>query len=294
MPGNPASLQSQLNQQARLARRAGRRLSQALRYRQFSFEGVPVLFANSFPKSGTHLLTQILDGFTQIGPAVNSGLPAVVTFDGFSGRQRRVSEILGDLERLLPGDIAYGHVHAFPEILAYINQARFAFYFILRDPRDVVVSHVHYVTEMETNHIHHAYYKNELSSFDERLSASIRGRPELEIDFPNIRQRFEPFMGWLEQPNVLTLRYEDFLIGREAALGQVLDFAIQCRFPLKVEREVALKRLENSIDPHRSPTFRSGKSGGWKAQFTEAHKQLFKDISGDLLIRLGYETTNDW
>jgi len=294
MPGKPSSLQSQINQQARLARRAGRRLLQALRYRQFSFEGVPVLFANSFPKSGTHLLTQILDGFTQIGPAVNSGLPAVVTFDGFSGQQRQVSEILTDLERLLPGDIAYGHVHAFPEILAFIHQARCAFYFILRDPRDVVVSHVHYVTDMEPHHIHHDYYKNELANFDERLSASIRGRPELEIDFPNIRQRFEPFMGWLGQPNVLTLRYEDFLHERDATLAYVLDFAIQSGFPLKVEHENALESLEKSIDPQRSPTFRSGKSGGWKAQFTEAHKQLFKDITGDLLIRLGYEKTNDW
>lgn len=294
MPGNPASLQSQLNQQARLARRAGRRLAQAIRYRQFSFAGVPVLFANSFPKSGTHLLTQILDGFTQIGPAVNSGLPAVVTFDGFTGRQRQVAEILGNLERLLPGDIAYGHVHALPEILAFIHQAHFAFYFILRDPRDVVISHVHYVTDMEPNHIHHDYYKNELANFDERLSASIRGRPELEIDFPNIRQRFEPFMSWLGQPHILTLRYEDFILERQATLANVLDFAIQRGFPLQVEREIALERLENSIDPQRSPTFRSGKTGGWKAQFTDAHKQLFKDISGDLLIRLGYEQTNDW
>ena len=294
MPGSSSSLKSQFSQQARLIRRTGRRLAQALRYRQFSFAGLPVLFANSFPKSGTHLLTQILEGFTQIGPAVNSGLPAVVTYDGFSGNQRQTPEILADLQRLLPGDIAYGHVHALPEILAFLEQASFAFYFILRDPRDVVVSHVHYVTDMETNHIHHHYYKNELSSFDERLSASIQGRPELEIDFPNIRQRFEPFMGWLEQPNVLTLHYEDFLLERKSTLAQVLDFAIQRGFPLQVEREIALERLDSSIDPQRSPTFRSGKSGGWKAQFTEQHKQLFKAISGDLLIDLGYEKTHDW
>ncbi len=294
MHGESLSLKFQFNQQARLARRAGRRLIQALRNRQFSFAGLPVLFANSFPKSGTHLLTQILDGFTQIGPAVNSGLPAVVTFDGFSGRQRQVGEILSDLERLLPGDIAYGHIHAFPEILDYIKRAHFAFYFILRDPRDVVISHVHYVTDMEPNHIHHDYYKNELSSFEKRLSASICGRPDLEIEFPNIRQRFEPFMGWLEQPNVLTLRYEDFILDRKATLSRVLDFAIQRGFPLNKDREIALKHLADSIDPLRSPTFRSGKVGGWKAQFTEAHKQLFKEISGDLLIRLGYEKSNDW
>ncbi len=294
MPGDPSSIRFQLNSGARLVRRSARRLAQALRYRQFSFNGVPVLFANSFPKSGTHLLTQILDGFTQIGPAVNSGLPAVVTYDGFSGRQRQVNEILADFKRLLPGDIAYGHVHAFPEVIQYIANAPLTFYFILRDPRDVVVSHVHYVTDMEPNHIHHQYYKEELSNFDERLSASIQGRPELAIDFPNIRQRFEPFMAWLDQPDVLTVRYEDFVLDRQAALAQVLDFALQHGFPLRVERQIALDRLENSIDPQRSPTFRSGKIGGWESQFTQAHKQLFKSISGDLLYRLGYETNNDW
>jgi len=294
MPGYLSPLRFQLDSGARLARRATRRLAQALRYRQFSFNGVPVLFANSFPKSGTHLLTQILDGFTQIGPAVNSGLPAVVTYDGFSGRQRQVSKILADIKRLLPGDIAYGHVHAFPEVIQYIASAPFTFYFILRDPRDVVVSHVHYVTDMEPNHILHQYYKEELSNFDERLSASIQGRPELGIDFPNIRQRFEPFMTWLDQPDVLTVRYEDFILDRHAALAQVLDFALQRGFPLRVERQIALNRLENSIDPQRSPTFRSGKIGGWESQFTQAHKQLFKSVSGDLLLRLGYETNNDW
>lgn len=294
MPGDPSAIRSRFDSGARQVRRTARRLAQALRYRQLSFSGVPVLFANSFPKSGTHLLTQILDGFTRIGPAVNSGLPAVVTYDGFSGRQREVSEILADFKRLLPGDIAYGHVHAIPGVIEFIANNPFAFFFILRDPRDVVVSHVHYVTDMEPNHIHHQYYTEELSSFDERLSASIQGRPELGIDFPDIRQRFEPFMAWLDQPNVLTLRYEEFILDRQASLAKVLDFAVQRAFPLRVERQVALDRLESSIDPQRSPTFRSGKIGGWESRFTPAHKQLFKSISGDLLIRLGYETKNEW
>ncbi len=56
-----------------------------------------MLFANSFPKSGTHLLTQALQGFPQLGPAVDSGLPAVVTYEGDTGRTRSTEEILADL-----------------------------------------------------------------------------------------------------------------------------------------------------------------------------------------------------
>lgn len=283
-----------LELQARLVRRSIRRLQQMARYRRFSLSDVPVLFANSFPKSGTHLLTQILQGFTGIGPAVDSGLPAVVTFEGDTGRRRPAHEITRDLKRLKPADIAYGHIHALPEAFTELCRPGVAPYFILRDPRDVAVSHVHYVTEMEPGHIHHDYYQNELPNFDARLRASILGRPDLEVPFPNIRDRFEPYLGWLGHTEVLMLRFEDFILDRQRAVERVLTHALQRGFPLFVDHPQALERLTASIDPQRSPTFRSGKVGGWQSSFTPAHKDLFKQVCGDLLIRLEYETDNDW
>jgi hypothetical protein len=296
------SLNSKILFQARLARRAARRAGQALRFGSLSSS--PVFFANSFPKSGTHLLTQVMHGFARIGPAVDSGLPAVVTFDGLTGRQRSAAEILGDLRRFLPGDIGYGHLHATPEILASLCRDGLAPYFILRDPRDVAVSHVHYVTEMKPDHILHRYYQEHLRSFDELLSASIQGVTDKELgiemgeptqaSLPDIRWRFEPFLGWLDRPEVLVLRYEDFISGRGQALERVLEHALERGFQLSVPRTSALQVLEQSIDPQRSPTFRSGKIGGWQAAFKEDHKQAFKDITGDLLLLLGYESGSDW
>ena len=278
---------------ARLARRAGRRLAQRVRYRRFSLNGVPVLFANSFPKSGTHLLTQVLQGMTRLGPAVDSGLPAIATFEGDSGRPRPAAEILADLRRLRPGDIAYGHLHALPEAVDFLCRPGCAPYFILRDPRDVVVSHVHYVTEMANRHVHHDYYQS-LGSFAERLRVSILGRPEFGDDFPDIRRRFEPYTGWLDRPEVLTLRFEDLIEDRQAALSRILDHARRRGFPLFVDERAALDLLAESIDPQRSPTFRSGRTGGWRDQFDEDNKRMFKEVTGDLLIRLGYETDHDW
>lgn len=291
MTGNP------LKFRARLLRRAWRRMGQSRRFG--SLAGSPALFANSFPKSGTHLLTQVMHGFTRLGPAVDSGLPAVVTFDGFTGRRRSMSEILADLRRFLPGDIGYGHVHAFPEALDLLGGPGYAAYFILRDPRDVVVSHVHYVAEMAPTHIHHRYYQETLHSFDERLRASIAGIPALELakanngkpvfePLPDIRQRFEPFLGWLERPEILALRYEDFLLDRSAALERVFDHAVGRGFRPQVERAAALQILSDSIDPARSPTFRSGKAGGWRAAFTPDLRRLFDETGGDLIQKLGY------
>ena len=275
-------------------RRQVRRLGQSLRYRRLSFDGVPIFFANSFPKSGTHLLTQVLQGFPNFGPAVDSGLPAIVQFEPVTGRARRIGEILDDLNRLRGGDIAYGHLHAAPEAVEFLIQKDVAAYFILRDPRDVVISHVHYITEMEPNHIHHEYYNRELASFDERLRTSILGIPDPSIPFPDIFQRFDPYLGWLDHWQVHSLHYEDLMTDQENMLSRILEHAIRNGFPEPSDRGEALKILAESIDPQRSPTFRTGKVGGWQDSFSRENKRLFKDVVGDLLIRLGYEQNNDW
>jgi hypothetical protein len=280
--------------QARLMRRAVRRSLTGLRYKRWSFEGVPILFSNSFPKSGTHLLTQVLNGFTLVGPAVNSGLPAIVTFAGDSGEERSLGEIIRDFMRLRPGDIAYGHVHALPETIQALSREDVAAYFIFRDPRDVVVSHVHYVTEGQSNHILHHYYRENLQDIDQRLFASIQGIPDIQLQFPDIAKRFEPFVGWLDVPQVLSLRYEDFLVRKEETLGLIFDHALRHGFPIHCDRKHAIESLAMSIDPQRSPTFRSGQTGEWKKTFNDRHKQVFKELAGDLLIRLGYEQNYDW
>lgn len=279
---------------ARLLRRDLRRAAQSWRYRRFSLEDEPIFFANSFPKSGTHLLIQVLNGFARLGPAVNSGLPAIVNYKGDSGEPRTADEILADLNRLRPGDVAYGHLHALPEVVSFLCRQGFATYFIVRDPRDVAVSHVHYVTEMAPKHAHHAHYTQELQNFDERLRTSILGRPDWDEPFPDIGKRFEPYLGWLVRPEVCTLRFEDFVGDQKTCLLRVIDFAVDRGFSLNCEKGLAVEALASGIDPHNSPTFRKGKVGGWRERLTPEHKRLFKEVAGDALIRLGYEQDYDW
>lgn len=275
----------------RLVRWRARRARQWLRFHRLD---APVLFGNSFPKSGTHLLTQVLAGLTQFGPAVDSGLPPVVNFDGASGQPLPLFEIMGQLTRLRPGDISYGHLHAYPEVLDLLCRLGWAVYFIYRDPRDVVVSHVHYVTEMASEHVHHDYYLNQLYSFDERLKVSILGRPELDIPFPGIAQRFAPYLPWLERPEVLPLRYEDFITQPLETIGQVFDHAVARGFHTSLARREAISCLLAAIDPKRSPTFRSGKVGGWRQHLNGENRSLFKQQAGELLIVLGYEKDHNW
>jgi len=145
---------------------------------------------------------------------------------------------------------------------------------------------------MEARHVHHDYYQS-LPDFNARLTTSILGRPDTSIEFPNIADRFAPYLGWLDQPSVQRIHFEDLINDRAATLNHIIDRFI-ASVPLEAPRRLIFESLESSINPSRSPTFRSGKTGEWKRQFTEEHKQIFKNVAGDLLIRLGYEKDDNW
>lgn len=253
---------------------------------------LPILLSISFPKSGTHLLDQILLGFSKVAPYSTRLHSFYAEYEGETGIKRPPKQALAWLDSLGPRDIASAHLFARPEAVARVGSAAFIPYFIFRDPRDVVVSHVFYVTDMEARHVHHEYYAS-LPDFDARLNVSILGRPDTNIEFPNIADRFAPYLNWLDCVEVLSIHFEDLINDRVAALARIMDHFL-ARVPLQTPRQLILDSLEASINPRRSPTFRSGKTGEWKKYFTDEHKKLFKNVAGDLLIRLGYEKDNQW
>ncbi len=267
------------------------KLTQRLRFASQP-ANLPVLLGISFPKSGTHLLDQILLGFSQVAPYAKRVHSFYAEYEGESGKKRDPQQALTWLDALQPRDIASAHLFARPEAITRVCSEKFAPYFIFRDPRDVVVSHVFYVTDMEARHVHHEYYQS-LPDFDSRLKVSILGRPDSNIEFSNIANRFEPYLGWLDRSEVLTIHFEDLIHHREATLTSIMDHLLS-RVTLPTPRQLILDSLETSINPKKSPTFRSGKTGEWKKHFTEEHKKIFKDVAGDLLVKLGYERNNDW
>ena len=253
---------------------------------------LPILLGISFPKSGTHLLDQILLGFSNVAPYAKRLHSFYAEYEGESGVKRAPNQAIAWLDALRPCDIVSAHLFARDEAIQRVCSSKFIPYFIFRDPRDVVVSHVFYVTDMETRHVHHDYYAS-LPDFDSRLKVSILGRPGTDVEFPHIADRFVPYLGWLDQPAVMKIHFEDLVDDRTSTLNLILDHFL-ARVPLQVSRQRILNSLASAIQPTRSPTFRSGKTGEWRKYFTEEHKRIFKDVAGDLLVTLGYEKNNDW
>jgi hypothetical protein len=257
-------------------------------------EGWPVLMANSLPKSGTHLLDQVLMGFSRISPfSPHVALP-FASYDGETGQKRTLKEALAYVNGLRPLDVTSTHLLAWPEVVEAVCTPKFVPYLIFRDPRDIVVSHVFYVTEMAPGHAHYQHYNENLKNFDERLKVSILGRLDAGIEFPDIAKRFDLYKGWLNHSQVLVLRFEDFIHNRHETIGRVTDHFLKRVNTLLASRDQIIHALEANIDPQRSPTFRSGKTGEWKKYFKDEHKKLFKEVASDLLVQLGYEKDNNW
>ncbi|MEJ2596856.1 MAG: sulfotransferase domain-containing protein [Anaerolineales bacterium] len=276
----------------KLVRWQGRRLQAALRWGPANLNGMPAVLGNAMPKSGSHLIIQVLQGLTRIGPFVNPGFPPV----NRSGTNAKLSmeAILVKLKRMRPGDIAYGYLAARQPYIDVLAQPNRATVFVFRDPRDVIISHVFYATEMHPGHGMHRYYTEVLENMEQRIDAAIQGVQELDSELRSVRTKFQAYLGWLEQPDVLCLRFEELILEREAALGRILDYLQERGFTPEVERERAIELLKDAIAPRKSGTFRKGQPGNWQEHFTQATKAHFKAIAGDLLIQLGYERDNDW
>ena len=276
----------------RAIRPMGKTAQAILRWKRFSFHETPPIFGNSKPKSGSHLLLQILNGFTQIIPYKYVDAEPVRTVKKDGGR-RTADDILADLKRVPRGVIGWGYVNATKENASFLTQAGRVTYFIYRDPRDMLISQVFFATEMHEGHGMYDYY-NSLPNFGERLKIAITGIDKDDLYMVSVKQRYEGVFQWLEQKNVMCIRFEDLINNRDVTLNKMLDEVEKAGYKIPTSREKSLSVLIQAIQPKKSHTFRSGKTGGWKEYFTEEHKKLFKDVAGDLLVKLNYEKNNDW
>jgi hypothetical protein len=192
------------------------------------------------------------------------------------------------------GDIRYGYLHACEPYLSILSDSHRATIFLYRDPRDMLVSHVFYATELHKEHGMHDYYTQKLKSMEQRLNAAIQGVNEPGIELSNVKQRYDAYLGWLNQPGVLPLKFEDLILDRDAALKRLLDYLRSRGFSPRIPMGEAIDLIKKRIVPNQSGTFRKGVPGDWREHFTDSNKTLFNQIAGNLLVELGYEQGQKW
>lgn len=281
-----------LKQPIKAWRWRARRAAAARRWGAAELADAPVVIGNAMPKSGSHLLIQVLLGLTRIGPFVDPGLPPLTR----SAANHNLPEqtVLARLGELQPGDIAYAYLHARPPYLHELSRPGVAAFFIHRDPRDVIISQIFYATGMHAGHGMHRYYTEQLSTMEQRIDAAILGVQAADTQLSPIAAKYEHYLGWLSQPAVHAVRFEDLILDREASLDALLDHLAERGYVHQPPRSRAIEVLSANIAPRASGTFRKGEPGEWRQHFTEANKRNFRAATGDLLVRLGYENDSQW
>ncbi len=276
----------------KLIRWRARRSAAAARWGAESLSSTPSVLGNAMPKSGSHLIIQVLQGLTQVGPFVNPGFPPVNRAED-NGKLPEAA-VLDNILRMRPGDIGYGYISANEPFISTLTRPGRATVFVYRDPRDMIVSHIFYATDMHPGHWMHHYYTEELDSMEARINAAIKGVNQPGSELTPIRRRYEGYLGWLEQPEVLCLRFEDLILNRAAALRSLLSYLEERGATLRLPAQTAVNAMAEAVAPKKSGTFRKGKPGNWREHFTSGNIDLFKEKTGDLLMQLGYETGSDW
>jgi hypothetical protein len=186
--------------------------------------------------------------------------------------------------------MGWGYLPAREPFLTWLGDPSVVSYFVYRDPRDRIVSHIFYASEIHEGHAMREYYHG-IGSMEEKISDTIRGVPGLIED---IRAGYESYLEWFDVDGVKKVRFEDLVNSKRETVNELLTYLIDRGIELQTDHSSAVDKLLESMAPKHSPTFRSGRSGGWRQHFTAKNKEIFKTVAGDLLIKLGYEDSNDW
>ena len=259
----------------------------------------PLVLCNSYPKSGTHLLYQIL--YSLPGLKVWDDIVSVQALCGIMNTPSHIRWKIGSAPK---NSIVRSHLMYCPEVKTVLQEFDCKVIFIYRDLRDVAVSHARWVTQ-ESRIFLHQHYLN-LNNFDQQLMSSIKGVPlgtpfGSNVSQPDIGQDFLRWQGWLDDSTALAVKFED-LVGARGGGSETTRIATIKKITDYLNINLSLAQIEaqfgsKTMNPQESHTFRKGGKGsigGWQAVFKEDHKTEFKKVAGDLLIELGYENDYDW
>lgn len=252
-----------------------------------SNNGTKVLI-NSLPKSGTFLLRRAL-----------SLLPSFVPRWSMHGLNVEEPNLNHKIQKIRRGQYASGHLYWSQGLTDLLVTNDIRTICIVRDLRDVAVSLAFYLADPNSQHCLHDYFAS-LESDEERLMEVILGaKQKLFYDCPNPKSLGEygmAFLPWLNGPNCLTVRFEDLIGAGGGGSNQKQKESLQAILNyLEIDiSEEKTAQLAQKLFYKNSRTFRKGKIGDWQNWFNTQHKEVFKELAGEALIKFGYENGYNW
>lgn len=190
------------------------------------------------------------------------------------------------LNGIAPGCYLSGHL-PWTETTAHLVQAaQLKHLLIVRDPRDVLVSFVHYVTRPE-----HLLSADFLSlSPDQRLILATEGGqgPHSGRQIVGLRQGFASILDWRREPDVLLVRFESLIgeRGHGSSIAQRHAVREICQFLNLPHDNSLIEHVCQRAFDTGSATFRRGKIGSWQDELSPDQIQRCTESFAQILDQL--------
>jgi hypothetical protein len=251
------------------------------------------VLCNSVPKSGTYLLMELVKTaglWTDIEHhGYTSGI-CRVRGDGYIETERKVPALLW-ASALKAGYNVAAHVEYSPFFEEYIlNSPRHKMLFIIRDPRDLVISWVDFVYNFpgyslmgRTN----AYLRDRGAACyptDEgKIDSTIDGLPNSGI---------VNFIPWIDSPACLTIRFEDLYSELNDFVDEKPTIERICAY-LEIPR-AAVGSFRSALGKGLTTSSRTKKIGAYHDRMNDSHfLKLQEEEFQKLVLSFGYEATPD-
>ncbi|MEA2520913.1 MAG: sulfotransferase [Actinomycetota bacterium] len=240
----------------------------------------PKVFCVSIPKAGTHLLERAIC----LHPRIYRKLLPTIG-DGNVVRWKDLAHILA---RVRSGEALVSHLSFRAEFPGLLERNGVRGIFLMRDPRDTVVSQTHFVTR-ETSHRQHGVFAEQESQRD-RLLLSINGDPARGV--LGIAERLDRYAGWLSS-GALAVRFEDLVGPGGGGDAMTQEAAVRgiYRYLGLGDDDGLVRSVCRRLFSSDSPTFRKGSIGGWTDAFDPELIEIFDRAVGDRADLYGYGST---
>ena len=241
----------------------------------------PRVFLNSLPKAGTNLVSRAFD-LTEI-PYGKLGIAGTLVLGNhYLVRQLirrsfferdpimvgldvqmpvRRSWLDGRLSRVPPGSYITGHANWSMGLENLLKGNGYRVVLIIRDPRDVLISHGHYVANTKDHFLNATYSRLSLA---ERTLLTLEGGRIDGLDVAPFATMLERIDHWIRRPDVEVVRFEHFVGpdgGGSTALQNDEFERLSCITGRNFDPDLLVPKLFG-----KSQTFRKGRIGSAKEE----------------------------
>ncbi len=241
------------------------------------------IIINTIPKSGTHLLLQLILGYKN-----KSDYRWIFKEE--------------DIKDIKSGEVILAHLEFSKDAQKSIIDNDIKMIFVYRDLRDIAVSLLHFIIKNQYNHPMNPYIVNNFSSNEQRLLTIIKGgkqdpsNPNSPFTVPPIDYYARKKIQWFTDKNICKVSFEELRKSERSldnSLRRIIEFLNDSPSD---ERSLTTKinQMKNNVNHLKSDTFRKGQIGDWKNEFKEIHKSTMKQVANDLLVEFGYESDDNW